>query len=127
MMPLWVVQVAGGVAALALGFGGGFYACSQFDKAEQVEVARAETKKVADQAKVTAVIDTQNAEKQAEIRTVYKTITKEVVRYVNAKDDAACDVPDGFVRLWNSASSGAIPGAASGVDAAAAATRSAAK
>lgn len=35
-----------------------------------------------------------------------KTIIKEVPRYVTEKDDAACVVPTGFVRLYNAAVAG---------------------
>ena len=43
------------------------------------------------------------------IRTVYKTITKEIPIYVSQIADSECVIPVGFVLLHNAAASGSVP------------------
>lgn len=108
----WVLWL---VAAAAI-FGLGFYVCHQFNKADQVGAARAETKQVIKQAGVSNVIADKHETANIEIRTVYKTIIKEVPKYVTVKTDAGCPIPNSFVSVWNSASAGAIPDSAAVAD-----------
>lgn len=60
-----------------------------------------------------AIADQLNAEKTKAREVVYKTITKEVDRYVQDPNAGRCVMPDDWVRIHNSA---ATSGAASLVD-----------
>ncbi|USQ97224.1 hypothetical protein [Caulobacter sp. RL271] len=64
---------------------------------------------------ITAEVSHDLEARRVEIRTVTKTLTKEVPVYVTVQSDRACIVPDGFVRLHDAAADGAaLPGSASG-------------
>lgn len=60
-----------------------------------------------------AAADALNAEKTKAREVVYKTITKEVDRYVQSPDAGRCQLPDDWVRIHNSA---ATSGSASQLD-----------
>jgi len=53
---------------------------------------------------------------EAKIKTVTQTIVKEVPVYVTKQDDARCVIPNGFVRLHDSATKGELPGGPAGTD-----------
>lgn len=55
-------------------------------------------------------------EKAAEIKWRTKTITERVPEYVTPKDDAACPINRGFVRLHDAAAQGSVPGSPAGTD-----------
>lgn len=55
-------------------------------------------------------------EKAAEIKWRTKTITERVPEYVTAKDDAACNINVGAVRLHDAAAQGVVPGSPTGTD-----------
>jgi len=82
--------------------------------ARAVVLARAQTQ-------ITAQIGARDQVAQARIRTVTQTLIREVPVYVDPKADAACTVPVGFIRLWNSAASGveSVPDSAAGANEAA--------
>ena len=68
-------------------------------------------------AQVTTQVVTQYVDRVRTIREAGQTIIKEVPVYVDQKADVACPVPDGFVRLWNGANRGVLPGSAGSADA----------
>lgn len=53
---------------------------------------------------------------EAKIKTVTRTIVKEVPVYVTKQDDARCVINNGFVRLHDSAAKGELPGGTAGTD-----------
>lgn len=63
-------------------------------------------KTTARQATAGAVIGTRVEERQAQVRTITKTLIREIPIYVTDKADARCDVPDGLVRLHDAAAAG---------------------
>lgn len=65
---------------------------------------------------ITAAVDVSHVKKAAEIRVVYKTITKEVTQYVTRVADNNCSITSGFVRVHDAAASGTVPLPASVVD-----------
>lgn len=70
----------------------------------------------AEGARISADVGHQLDARKVEIRTVTKTLTKEVPVYVTVKSDLACVVPDGFVRLHDAATHGvALPAAPGGL------------
>jgi len=77
----------------------------------------------------TEVVLTQKISKQATQQVITKYITqtkvihekgqeiiKKVPYYVTIKDDSSCVIPNGFVRLWNSANEMQFPSPATSVD-----------
>lgn len=61
------------------------------------------------QAAVTAAVDQTHQTAVEHIKTVYRTITKEVPHNVYVKMDSGCTIPNDFVWMWNNAS-GAMSG-----------------
>lgn len=59
-----------------------------------------------------AIADALNAEKTKAREVVYKTITKEVDRYVQDPNAGRCKLPDDWVRIHNSAATSASTGLA---------------
>lgn len=110
-----------GVVALAMLAGsyvGGFYrgwsATKQKWDAERVEqqlaIAKAHEENLQlreKQAKVSEELATALSTERVKIRTVTKTIVKEVPRYVTVEADRNCVVPTGFVQHHDAAASGA--------------------
>jgi len=109
-----------GVAALMLALG--FYAATlrlERDAARvglaryQAEAAAQRVKIQRRQRRITGHYAVKAQAATARIRTIYKTITKEVPRNVAIQMDAGCVLPRGFVSLWNDASAmSAVPDAA---------------
>lgn len=83
------------------------------DAAELVILDRALESFMAQKAKSDKLALDLIAEQQKK-KVVYKTITKEVPKYVTIEADSNCPVPDGFVGLWNDASQATLPNPASG-------------
>lgn len=69
-------------------------------------------------AAISAAIDTRHLAEAERIRTVFKTINKEVKVYVDKTADSTCTVPSGFVRIHDAAAGGTLPEAPSSADAA---------
>lgn len=63
----------------------------------------------AEQVAATHRVEAEAAAAQAEIRTVYRTITERIPVYVTRESDDRCPVPVGFVRLHDHAAAGAAP------------------
>ena len=78
----------------------------------QADQARAAVVIVTRQGAVTVRVVTQWRTVDRVIEKQGETIIKEVPVYVTAQDDAACRIPDGFIRLWNDANTGRVPDAA---------------
>jgi len=78
----------------------------QADKTAALEraIEQANAQAEQDQAILTAT-----AAKQAEIRTIYRTITKEVDRYAQARPDSPDCLDDTGMRLWTAAATGQAP------------------
>lgn len=77
------------------------------DEAKRVTAATKVVRKVEKQAEdITAKTDTKTAERVVEIRTVTKTLTKEIPVYVTAEADRAAVLPLGLIRLHNQAALG---------------------
>lgn len=97
------------IGAAAAGYFKGRHDMDASYKAAALEAAQKVIAKVDQQAAVTEKAGQAAAEKQVEIRTVFKTITKEVRRYVPIEVDRGCPIPDGFVRLHDAAAAGRAP------------------
>lgn len=68
------------------------------------------------QAKLTERIRIVYVQKEAEIKWRTKFIQGKVAEYVTPKDDAACTVNNGFVRVHDAAAKDAVPGSPAGTD-----------
>ncbi len=121
LIPAWVkgVVIVGVVsAAFASGFSVRGTMCER-DRLVAEAANREEVIQIGkSQAEVSQRTEVAQIQTQEKIRTIYKTITKEVP--VVLRSDAAldCSVSNGWVRLWNSASAGTLPPAAGESDAA---------
>jgi hypothetical protein len=106
-------------AALAVFLALWWYGNHQFDKGVKWQLAQ-DAEFIANmkpnQAKATERVRIVFIEKAAEIRYRTKTITERVPEYVTAKDDAACPINRGFVRLHDAAASGTVPGSPARTD-----------
>lgn len=67
-------------------------------------------------AEVTTKVDLKHTAEQAKVRTVTKTILKEVPVYVTRKADTECSIPAGFVSVFNASANGEVPQTSSGAD-----------
>lgn len=70
----------------------------------------------AGQPKIIERIRTVYLPQEIKIRTITKTIAKEVPVYVTQRDDASCVINNGFKRLHDSAAKGELPGSPAGDD-----------
>lgn len=111
------------ILPFSIAFGGGVYAAHRWDAGTIADLKRADALVAAHQAEaalalqkaqdaVTLAAALKEASAQARVRLVTHTIIEKVPLYVTSKADAACIVPDGFVRLFDAAASGAVPGPA---------------
>lgn len=91
------------------------------------EYKKGQTDLLASQAKHTVVVQKQQDKITTQVETKYvdriqvvkekgDTIIQKVPTYVTVKDDSACVVNAGFVRLWNSSNGMQVPSAASSAD-----------
>lgn len=117
-----MLKIALSLVALIVSTGGGAYIGYEFahgqDASYQAGVQQAENtalKLAADDQRkrdaITLRAALNGAAHREKIVTQYATITKEVTRYVPAKADAECVVPNGFVRLFDAAASQTDPDA----------------
>ncbi len=99
--------------SLSAAFGFGVYSGHHYGWLQEQAVVATEAKQVVQdviaQDATTQKVETAAAEKQEQIRIVYRTITKEVRKYVPIEVDKECVVPAGFVRVWNGAATGTAP------------------
>ena len=106
--------------ALAVGFSGGWtvrdWKAASDDAAAIAAAHKAQLAAVAaalklgrEQATTSDRIATAAAEAQVEIRTVTRTLIKEVPVHVTPDDDRRCVVPVGFVRIHDAAAAGIRP------------------
>ena len=106
-------------AALAVLMALWLYGNHQFNKGVAWQLAQA-AEFIANmkpkQAAVTERIRIVYVKQEAEIKWRTKTITERVPEYVTAKDDAACPINRGFVRLHDAAAQGSVPGGPAGTD-----------
>lgn len=72
-------------------------------------------------AQLTTQVVTEYVDRIKVIHAAGQTVIQEVPVYVDQHADAACAVPDAFVRLWNGANRGQLPDAARPADASASA------
>ncbi|HVW75201.1 MAG TPA: hypothetical protein VHC39_16305 [Rhizomicrobium sp.] len=127
-MPLFLVSLLGfvtrppgsylaiaGACAVAL-WGYGQYEFGRGEAAMRAAQAKAVTRIVDRQSRITLkVSQTFDAVKIADAAATQKQL-QEVKTHVSEKADADCTVPLGFVRVFNTAVHGPIPGAAAGAD-----------
>lgn len=106
----WLVGVIGAVIVVALIYQGGVSAGVDRERAAQAKRVAAAAKvvqKVETQAEtITAKTDENTAERLVEIRTVTRTLTKEVPVYVTAEADRTVVLPAGLIRLHDQAALG---------------------
>jgi hypothetical protein len=109
----WKGYAAAAAVALLVGFGGGWKARDLVADAADWQRAKAALKAaqinaarigVAD--KITADVGRKAEDRQVEIRTVTKTLIREVPIYVTAETDRSYPVPVGLVRLHDAAALG---------------------
>ena len=95
-------------------WGGNRYEQGRLDLlAEQAEAAA----KIEDaQEDVTEKVVVEYRDRVQVIREKGDTIIREVPVYVTVKDDAACTINNGFVRLWNDANKGEVSESPAGTD-----------
>lgn len=109
----WRGYAVAAALAFLLGFGGcwklrDWMAAEAAQKVAQAQTKASEAARVQERRAV-AVSDTIGARHEvaaANIRTVTRTLIREVPVYVTAEADARCVVPVGFVRLHDAAASG---------------------
>ncbi len=118
----WRGYALAAAVALAVGFSGGWTVrdwkaarddAASIEAAHQAELAAVDAalKLERTQAATSDGIAAEAAEAQVQIRTVTRTLIKEVPVYVTPDDDRRCVVPVGFVRIHDAAAAGrtAIP------------------
>jgi hypothetical protein len=88
-------------------------------KADQISAEIAAGKKIANkQAQIVHDLQTKYLPAETKIVTVTKTIIQKVPEYVTEKDDAACTINRGFVRMHDAAAEDTVPSGPTGADAA---------
>lgn len=106
----WLVGIAGVLVILVLIYQGGVSAGvdrQKADEAKRIASATKVVKKVEKQAgAITAKTDEKTAARLVEIRTVTRTLTKEVPVYVTAEADRTVVLPAGLIRLHDQAALG---------------------
>jgi hypothetical protein len=81
---------------------------------QAIDAAKEET----EQAETTVKVVTEYVDRVKIVKIKGDTIIKEVPKYVTKEDDTRCGViGPGFVRLWNSANEGEVPGGTGAADA----------
>lgn len=111
------IKIAAGLILVSAVFGAGYWVAQLRYEATIAEIHTklAEARAVAVEEGLArhAAADALNAEKTKAREVVYKTITKEVDRYVQSPNAGRCQLPDDWVRIHNSA---ATSGSASQLD-----------
>ena len=93
------------IGLLAGGWLGADWKEGQFAK-RAVEQVQSELAEVQHRDMITQDVGQAAAEHQQKIQVITRTITKEVTRHVTVKDDAACTVPLGALRVLDAAARG---------------------
>jgi len=112
----WTVGIVGLIIIATLIYQGGVSAGVDRERAANAKLVAAAMKTVRKVEKgaevITASTEAKTAERIVEIRTVTKTLTKEIPQYVTVEVDRRTDLPLGFVWLHDQAASGLseIPG-----------------
>lgn len=120
LIPTWAKVVAAGallVAAFAFGWIARGWRADAADSKAVAGQATAVVRVVRSQNAVTAAADASAAATSVRTEIVYRTITKEVIRYVSTHP-AACDLPSEWVRIHNEAATGKLSASAGAADAA---------
>lgn len=118
--PILLYKIGGAVILVAL-FSWKVYSMGQastqadWDAEKVVQLAAVAVAKDKSQA-ISAAVDIKHVKDVEKIRTVFKTIVKEVPVYVDKIADSACIIPHGFVLVHDSAASGSVPAPPSGLD-----------
>lgn len=118
--PVWYI-IAGVVALLLVRWQIVSYGERQYEQGRVdllAEQAAAEANLEEAQEEVTERVVTVYRDRIQIVREKGDTIIKEVPVYVTDKDDAACTINSGFVRLWNDANKGEVSESSAGADAA---------
>lgn len=108
LLKRWKWFVAATCAAGAF-VGGGYLGASHVSAqwaAEKAKSAAAAAKVEAKQVDVSANVEASTIKAKAAVAQKAAVIIKKVPVYVTAKNDAACSINGGFVRVWNAANSG---------------------
>lgn len=97
-------------AAIAAGsFWQGYRMASNAAKSEQLKAVERAIAQADEISAENAEIERNHVQVQTEIRTVYRTIKQEVIKYVETHPDTAeCGLDDDGLRLWNKANQGSI-------------------
>lgn len=82
----------------------------------QADGAKAAANINAGQPKIIERLRTIYVPAEAKIKTVTQTVVKEVPIYVTKRDDAACTLNNGFVRVHDAAAKGELPAGPTGTD-----------
>jgi hypothetical protein len=118
-MPIIEQAKAAILAGLCLAcFAGGYWLRDMMAEAEKSVALRQAVNRVEKQAETAVRVETVYLEAEAKTRTVYKTIIKEVPKYVPIiqASDSACNLSRGTVRLLNNAIADQLPKSATGAD-----------
>jgi hypothetical protein len=114
----WIVAAAVAAAAFVVGAYLGASRVSAQWAAEKAKTAAAVAKVETKQTDVSANVEANTIKAKAAVTQKAAVIIKRVPVYVTAKNDAACSINGGFVRVWNAANSGLslpdAPGVADG-------------
>lgn len=96
-------------ASTATGFYYGHKAAVNAAKSEQLKAVERAIAQADEISAENAEIERDHVQVQTEIRTVYRTIKQEVIKYVETHPDTAeCGLDDDGLRLWNKANQGSI-------------------
>lgn len=107
------------LVGLCLGcFGGGYELRDLMAEADKVESLEQSISKSKENAEISVKAETAYVDAEEKTKIVYKTITKEVPKYVSViqSSDGQCNLSNGTVRLLNSAIDNQLPQSATGVD-----------
>jgi hypothetical protein len=109
MLAGWQGYAIAAGAALLIGFAGGWQLRDLIaDRAELKQVKREIVYRDRTQV-VTREVAAKTQAAEERVRTVTRTIVREVPRYVTREADAHCIVPRGFVRLHDAAAQSVVP------------------
>lgn len=99
-------------------FAGGYWLRNTMAEAETAEALRRSVSLSAQQAETAVRVETVYVEAEAKTQTIYKTIIKEVPKYVPIiqASDSDCNLSRGSVRLLNNAIADQLPETATGAD-----------
>lgn len=105
-----------GALCLGIGFGGAVYWKDLEAKAAVTAQAVATVKRVELQDKITLNMSLDFSALKFADATATNNLIQEIPEHVTPKDDAACPIPLGFVRVYDAAAHGPVPDASAGAD-----------